>query len=68
MLFTRSSISLGGMIVLINTKNPNSPLTLLFNSVSRAFDDFVLMAEHNIQNAIPVVANIMKLVNSQLGI
>ena len=56
------------MIVLINTKNPNSPLTLLFNSVSRAFDDFVLMAEHNIQNAIPVVANIMKLVNSQLGI
>lgn len=54
--------------MLINTKNPNSPLTIFFNSASRAFDDFVLMVEHNIHDAIPVVANIMKLVNSQLGI
>lgn len=55
------------MDVLINTNNPNSPLTIFFNSASRAFDDFVLMVEQNIQDAIPVVDNIMKLVYAQLG-
>lgn len=49
--------------MLINTKNPNSPLTIIFNFASKAFDDFVLTAEHNIQNAIPMLANIVRLVN-----